>query len=150
MKLYGIENIHRGRKVFIPQQHTHTFISVSAISYFLSKGEELFSFSYEKAHPITEELNLFFGWWIVKHMINKRTNLEMKAIDRSWYGLNTEFLRNSQSLKITACYLLQLIFIRNIIWILFAESDFANILMFIFHLLIQMLICNVLQKCVIS
>ena len=99
MKLYGIENIHRGRKVFIPQQHTHTFISVSAISYFLSKSEELFSFSYEKAHPITEELNLFFGWWIVKHMINKRTHLEMKAIDRLWYGLNTEFLRNSQSLS---------------------------------------------------
>ena len=57
---YEIENIHRGRKVLIPQQHTQTFIAESAISYFLSINEELLSFSYEKAHPITEELNLFF------------------------------------------------------------------------------------------
>ena len=103
---YKIENIHRGRKVFIPQQHMHAFIGVSAISYFLSKNEELVSFRYEKAHPITEELNLFFGWWIVKHMINKRTYLEMKAIDRLWYGIYTEFLRNSQSIlyKMTAYF----------------------------------------------
>ena len=96
---YEIENIHRGRKVFIPQQHIHTSISLSAISYLRSRSEELLSFAYEKAHPITEELNLVFGWWIVKHMINKRTYLEMKAIDRLWYGIYTEFLRNSQSLS---------------------------------------------------
>ena len=126
MKLYGIENIHRGRKVFIPQHHTHTFISVSAISYFLSKSEELFSFSYEKAHPITEELNLFFGWWIVKHMINKRTYLEMKAIDRLWYGLNTEFLRNSQSILQNDCML----YIYTVyLVILYGRQNFLNFLL---------------------
>ena len=79
------------------------FIGFHTIIYF-SGNEELPSLCVKKGTKQVKwkKSNLFYvGRWIAKHLINKPTDVEMKAIDRLWktiYTVNSYFWKKNETI----------------------------------------------------